>query len=136
VDRLMPPPESSGPESPPSRRSWRVLSRRSPRRANRWCAGPTRRPQRPTRARNANRAILISFTARAWPGCWPGWFNDPSTISPAGLLHDVLEDCGLTVEKLSAQFGKTVAELVDGTTKISTLNFSTDQEKQAAICAR
>lgn len=59
-----------------------------------------------------------------------GLVNDPATIA-AGLLHDTIEDCGLTVEKIAAQFSKTIAQLVDGVTKISTLNFSTDQENQA-----
>ena len=59
-----------------------------------------------------------------------GLVSDPATIA-AGLLHDTIEDCGLTVEKIASQFSKTVAELVDGVTKISSLNFSTEQEKQA-----
>lgn len=56
--------------------------------------------------------------------------NDPATIA-AGLLHDTVEDCGVTTEKLAQTFNKNVAELVDGVTKISTLNFSSEQEKQA-----
>lgn len=59
-----------------------------------------------------------------------GLINDPATIA-AGLLHDVVEDCGVTTDKLTSQFSKTVSELVDGVTKISSLNFSTDQENQA-----
>lgn len=63
-----------------------------------------------------------------------GWLladliNDPSTIA-AGLLHDTVEDCGVTVDQLAREFNKTVAELVDGVTKISSLNFSSDQEHQ------
>ena len=54
-----------------------------------------------------------------------GQLNDPMTIA-AGLLHDTIEDCGLTLDKIAAQFGATVAELVDGVTKISTLNFSNE----------
>lgn len=41
----------------------------------------------------------------------------------AALLHDVLEDCNITKEELEDQFGKTVANLVDGVTKINKLNF-------------
>lgn len=41
----------------------------------------------------------------------------------AALLHDVLEDCDVTKEELEAQFGHTVANLVDGVTKINKLNF-------------
>ncbi|MCL5271569.1 MAG: HD domain-containing protein, partial [bacterium] len=58
-----------------------------------------------------------------------GLVNDYPTIA-AGLLHDTIEDCGLTVDKLAALFPPPVAELVDGVTKISTLNFSSDQEHQ------
>lgn len=59
-----------------------------------------------------------------------GLVNDPATIA-AGLLHDTVEDCGMTIDKIASQFSKTIAHLVDGVTKISTLNFSTDQENQA-----
>ncbi len=42
---------------------------------------------------------------------------DQSTII-AGLLHDVVEDCDVTVEDVRDLFGKDVAELVDGVTKL------------------
>lgn len=42
---------------------------------------------------------------------------DYSTIM-AGLLHDVVEDTEITLEEISKRFGKTVAKLVDGVTKI------------------
>ncbi len=57
--------------------------------------------------------------------------NDPATIA-AGLLHDVIEDCAMTVDKLNAQFPPPIAELVDGVSKISTLNFSSDTEHQVS----
>lgn len=41
----------------------------------------------------------------------------------AALLHDVLEDCDTTKEELETRFGHTVANLVDGVTKINKLNF-------------
>ena len=41
----------------------------------------------------------------------------------AGLLHDVIDDCDITKEELENEFGKTIAELVDGVTKINNLNF-------------
>lgn len=41
----------------------------------------------------------------------------------AALLHDVLEDCDVTKEELVTRFGHTVANLVDGVTKINKLNF-------------
>ncbi|OGN09658.1 MAG: hypothetical protein A3J46_01545 [Candidatus Yanofskybacteria bacterium RIFCSPHIGHO2_02_FULL_41_11] len=42
---------------------------------------------------------------------------DPSTIA-AGFLHDVLEDTGITSEELGKKFGKDIAFLVEGVTKL------------------
>ena len=52
----------------------------------------------------------------------------------AGLLHDVLEDCNTKISKdeLIEMFGKDVANLVDGVTKISGLNFSSKSEQNVA----
>jgi len=49
----------------------------------------------------------------------------------AGLLHDVLEDTLTTYSELEALFGKEIAQLVDGVTKISKINFSNNEEEQA-----
>ena len=49
----------------------------------------------------------------------------------AALLHDAMEDCGVTKADLLAQFGAPVAELVDGLTKLDKLQFSTREEGQA-----
>jgi GTP pyrophosphokinase len=49
----------------------------------------------------------------------------------AGLLHDVLEDTGATKADLEAEFGKEIAELVDGVTKLGKLAFSSREERQA-----
>ena len=46
----------------------------------------------------------------------------------AGLLHDVIEDCGVTKSELEELFGKEVAKLVDGVSKISKMHFSTENE--------
>ena len=46
----------------------------------------------------------------------------------AGLLHDVIEDCGVTKGELEEEFGSEVAKLVDGVSKISKLHFSTENE--------
>jgi GTP pyrophosphokinase len=48
---------------------------------------------------------------------------DGSTIA-AALLHDVIEDCGVTSETLSESFGPDVARLVDGVTKLNRLRFA------------
>ncbi len=42
---------------------------------------------------------------------------DSTTIS-AALLHDVIEDCGITKEEINSKFGPHVANLVDGVTKL------------------
>jgi GTP pyrophosphokinase len=41
-----------------------------------------------------------------------------------GLLHDVVEDTGVTIEELQKRFGQEVARCVDGVTKIGKLNLS------------
>jgi GTP pyrophosphokinase len=46
---------------------------------------------------------------------------DATTIA-AALLHDVVEDCGVTIEELTKRFGEDVARLVDGVTKLTRLD--------------
>ncbi len=48
-----------------------------------------------------------------------------------GLLHDTVEDTGLKLPQLAAQFGTTVAALVDGVTKLTRLELQSDRTKQA-----
>ncbi len=49
----------------------------------------------------------------------------------AGLLHDVVEDTDCTLEQLTREFGKEVALLVDGVTKLGKIPFSSKEEEQA-----
>ncbi|MDX1725077.1 MAG: bifunctional GTP diphosphokinase/guanosine-3',5'-bis pyrophosphate 3'-pyrophosphohydrolase [Pseudomonas sp.] len=49
----------------------------------------------------------------------------------AAMLHDVIEDTGIAKEALNTQFGETVAELVDGVSKLTQMNFETKAEAQA-----
>ena len=56
---------------------------------------------------------------------------DSDTIC-AGLLHDTLEDTNTTKEDIASLFNKNVANLVDGVTKISKLNFSSKQAQNLA----
>jgi len=49
----------------------------------------------------------------------------------AALLHDVIEDTEYNKEDLSLAFGDTVAELVEGVSKLDKLKFSSKQEAQA-----
>ena len=50
----------------------------------------------------------------------------------AGLLHDTLEDTKLTKEEIDHEFGGDVANLVDGVTKISRINFISKEEMNYA----
>ncbi len=49
----------------------------------------------------------------------------------AGLLHDVVEDTLTTIESVGELFGPEVAHVVEGVTKISTIPFSSSEERQA-----
>ena len=49
----------------------------------------------------------------------------------AGLLHDVVEDTLTTIEAVQELFGPEVAHVVEGVTKISTIPFSSSEERQA-----
>ncbi len=49
----------------------------------------------------------------------------------AAILHDTVEDTTLTYEQVKEQFGETVAELVDGVTKIGKVPLQTKEEQQS-----
>lgn len=55
---------------------------------------------------------------------------DMATIA-TGLLHDTVEDTTLTLKDIETHFGKNVATLVDGVTKISQMSFKNTHAKQA-----
>jgi len=54
----------------------------------------------------------------------------PKTVA-AGLLHDVIEDCGISKEKLAKEFDDEVATLVESVTKIGNIAFTDEKEYQA-----
>ncbi len=58
------------------------------------------------------------------------WKLDAQALS-AALLHDAMEDCGITKADLTERFGASVAEMVDGLTKLDKLQFNTREENQA-----
>ncbi len=58
------------------------------------------------------------------------WKLDAQALM-AALLHDAIEDCGVSKGDLVQRFGAPVAELVDGLTKLDKLHFSTREENQA-----
>jgi guanosine-3',5'-bis(diphosphate) 3'-pyrophosphohydrolase len=49
----------------------------------------------------------------------------------AAMLHDVIEDTGIDKSAIETQFGEAVAELVDGVSKLTQIEFDTLEEKQA-----
>ncbi|OGO93744.1 MAG: bifunctional GTP diphosphokinase/guanosine-3',5'-bis(diphosphate) 3'-diphosphatase [Coxiella sp. RIFCSPHIGHO2_12_FULL_42_15] len=55
---------------------------------------------------------------------------DPATIM-AALLHDVIEDTGVTKAALEEKFGSSIAELVDGVSKLTQIEFISRAEAQA-----
>ena len=59
-----------------------------------------------------------------------GWHLDPQALM-AALLHDTVEDTRTTKREISKHFGKPVAELVDGVSKIDRIEFETLQHAQA-----
>jgi GTP pyrophosphokinase/guanosine-3',5'-bis(diphosphate) 3'-pyrophosphohydrolase len=58
------------------------------------------------------------------------WKLDAQALM-AALMHDTIEDCGVTKPELIERFGSPTADLVDGLTKLDKLQFSTREEGQA-----
>ncbi|MBB4843740.1 GTP pyrophosphokinase/guanosine-3',5'-bis(diphosphate) 3'-pyrophosphohydrolase [Paucibacter oligotrophus] len=87
----------------------------------------------------ADEAHLGQFRASGEPyithpiavaGLCADWRLDAQAIM-AALMHDAMEDCGVTKTELIERFGAPTAELVDGLTKLDKLQFSTKEESQA-----
>ena len=58
------------------------------------------------------------------------WQLDAQTLI-AALLHDVVEDTGITSAEIAREFGKSVAVLVDGVTKLDKIHFENKAQAQA-----
>src|SRR5580765_4957355 len=89
--------------------------------------------------RFADEAHLGQFRASGEPyithpiavaGLCAEWKLDAQAIM-AALMHDVIEDCGVTKIELIERFGAPTADLIDGLTKLDKLRFSTREESQA-----
>ncbi|WP_035055860.1 RelA/SpoT family protein [Andreprevotia chitinilytica] len=63
-------------------------------------------------------------------GILTAWHLDAQALA-AALLHDVMEDTGVSKLEITEKFGKPVAELVDGMSKIDKLEFQSKEEAQA-----
>jgi len=59
-----------------------------------------------------------------------GWHLDGQALM-AALLHDVMEDTSVTKAEISDTFGKPVAELVDGLSKLDKIEFQSAEDAQA-----
>jgi GTP pyrophosphokinase len=59
-----------------------------------------------------------------------GWRLDGQTLM-AALLHDVMEDASVTKAEISDTFGRPVAELVDGVSKLDRIEFQSAEDAQA-----
>ena len=87
----------------------------------------------------ADEAHLGQFRASGEPyithplavaGLVADWRLDAQALM-AALMHDAMEDCGITKAQLIERFGAPTAELVDGLTKLDKLRFLTREEGQA-----
>ena len=58
------------------------------------------------------------------------WQTGPKTIA-AGLMHDVIEDTGMSKEELAEMFDADIASLVDGVTKLTQLDYVSKESAQA-----
>ena len=58
------------------------------------------------------------------------WHLDPQALM-AALLHDVMEDTDVSKDEISQRFGKPVAELVDGVSKLDKIEFQSQEVAQA-----
>ena len=56
---------------------------------------------------------------------------DDTTLA-AAILHDSVEDTGITLDDLTAKFGPDVAAIVDGVTKLDRIHFDSKEAQQAA----
>ena len=86
--------------------------------AKKYHEGQTRKSGEPYILHPLNVAlILLSFNL------------DVPTLA-AGILHDVVEDTGVSIDTLREKFGKEIAGLVDGVTKISQIKFLSLEERK------
>ena len=93
-------------------------------------SAPTRSPPPSTARRlRASGEPYINHPVGTASICADLRLDTPTLV--AALLHDVVEDTGMSIDVVREQFGDEVALLVDGVTKLSQLSFTTAEEQQA-----
>ena len=76
-----------------------------------------------------NRATCTSRTRSRWPRSSPTGTSTARRL--AALLHDVTEDTSVTKDEISDTFGRPVADLVDGVSKLDRIEFQLVEDAQA-----
>lgn len=71
------------------------------------------------------------FTHPARVGALIAGLKLDATSICAGFLHDVVEDTNVTLAEIESEFGKEIATLVDGVTKLGKINFTSREDAQA-----
>ncbi len=79
--------------------------------------------------RESGEPYIIHPLAVAW--ILANMHADRDTVC-AGLLHDVVEDCDVTLEQISREFNPKIAELVDGVTNLTQVDFKSKTERDYA----
>ena len=92
-------------------------------------SGRMHTPTKSIRTSSASPESRISSTRWPWPRSWPRSASTTDAIA-AALLHDCLEDTDASFEEISRLFGETVANLVEGVTKLTRVQYSTMEEQQ------
>ena len=122
--------------------------------SRRWRSQPLIEQLPSVRHRDAATPTLIEPSRTAWPPGRPrrpgaplgepyithplGGGADPRRLGlddvtiAAALLHDAVEDTGLTLDEIEERFGPDVAAIVDGVTKLDRLQFDSKEAQQAA----
>ncbi len=86
--------------------------------------------QRPTRTRSARAGSPISSIRLAVAQIVAEELRLDSESIEAALLHDVIEDTAATHEQVSKLFSPTIADLVEGVSKLTRIQYATKEDEQ------
>ena len=102
-----------------------------PRRRSARSSGPTRWRPRPTSTSTASRGEKYINHPLSVAKIVADIGLDDTTVA-AALLHDAVEDTGVTTAEIEERFGTEIAAIVDGVTKLERIRFDSREEQQAA----